>query len=216
MSWSPYGSGIDPLAVRVLAISAGSVYAGTEAHSILSRQLAGPQPTAVVSRKVHGAAGAFDINLPITGTAGVECRRGGASGDHQIVYTFPNTVTLSGATVTPAAGMFGSLNGGPNLSPDGRTVTLSLTNVSDAQTVTLTLTGVTDGSGTNDVTIQASFLTGDTNGDRVVNAGDALQTRNRAGGATDAANFRSDANTDGAVNSGDTLLVRARSGDFLP
>ena len=29
----------------------------------------------VVSRKTHGAAGNFDINLPLTGTPGVECRR---------------------------------------------------------------------------------------------------------------------------------------------
>ena len=34
-------------------------------------------PSSVVSRKVHGMAGTFDINLPLTGTAGVECRSGG-------------------------------------------------------------------------------------------------------------------------------------------
>ena len=56
-------------------------------------------------------------------------------------------------------------------------------------------------------------LVGDTNGDRFVNAGDALQTRNRSGQATDATNFRSDVNTDGFVNSGDTLIVRANSGE---
>ena len=61
-----------------------------------------------------------------------------------------------------------------------------------------------------------SLLVGDTNGDRVVNSGDVLQTRRLAGGATNATNFRSDVNADGAVNTGDTLLVRARSGDFLP
>ena len=30
----------------------------------------GPQPTGVVSRKTHGTAGTFDINLPLTGNAG--------------------------------------------------------------------------------------------------------------------------------------------------
>ncbi len=59
-------------------------------------------------------------------------------------------------------------------------------------------------------------LVGDTNGDRSVNAGDALQTRNRSGQTTDATNFRSDVNTDGFVNSGDTTVVRARSGSSLP
>ena len=63
---------------------------------------------------------------------------------------------------------------------------------------------------------QLGVLVGDTNGDGFVNAGDALQTRNRSGQATDATNFRSDVNADGFVNSGDTTAVRARSGTFLP
>ena len=40
--------------------------------------------------------------------------------------------------------------------------------------------------------------------------GDALQTRNRSGQATDETNFRSDVNADGFVNSGDTTVVRGR------
>jgi hypothetical protein len=59
-------------------------------------------------------------------------------------------------------------------------------------------------------------LVGDTNADRVVNSGDALQTRNRSGGAASSTNFRSDVNADGAVNSGDTSIIRTHSGDFLP
>ena len=59
-------------------------------------------------------------------------------------------------------------------------------------------------------------LVGDTNWDGFVNAGDATQTRNRAGQTTDATNFRSDVNADGIVNSGDTTIVRSRSGTALP
>ena len=57
---------------------------------------------------------------------------------------------------------------------------------------------------------------GDTNADRFVNSGDALQTRNRSGQVTDATNFRSDVNTDGVVNSGDSFIVRSKSGTFVP
>ena len=64
--------------------------------------------------------------------------------------------------------------------------------------------------------IDASFLIGDTNGDRMVNRGDALQTRNRSGQATDATNFRSDVNTDGTINSGDSSIVKSRAGTSLP
>ena len=51
---------------------------------------------------------------------GVECRSGGASRDYQVVFSFPNAVTLSGATVTPQAGMSGSMFGAPVISPDGQ------------------------------------------------------------------------------------------------
>jgi len=175
-----------------------------------------PQPTSIVSRKAHGTAGTFDINLPLTGTAGIECRSGGASGNHQVVFSFPNAVTLSGATVTPQPGMSGTMAGGPSISPDGLTVTLNLTNVSNAQTIAITLSGVSNGTSTNDVIVPMSLLAGDSNADRTVNSGDVLQTRNRSGGGTDSGNFRSDINTDGAVNSGDTFIIRGHSGDSLP
>jgi hypothetical protein len=64
--------------------------------------------------------------------------------------------------------------------------------------------------------VPIGVLLSDTNGDGFVHAGDAQQTRNRSGQATDATNFRSDVNTDGFVNSGDTTAVRTRSGTFLP
>jgi hypothetical protein len=106
--------------------------------------------------------------------------------------------------------------GGPAISPDGRTVTLNLTNVSNAQTLAVTFSGVSNGTSTGDVTVPMSLLIGDSNADRVVNSGDALQTRNRSGGVANSPNFRSDVNVDGAVNTGDALLVRTHSGDFLP
>ena len=97
-------------------------------------------------------------------------------------------------------------------------MTVNLTGVGNAQTITLNLSNVTDefSQVLADTAVNVSFLLGDTNGDRVVNAGDALQTRNRAGQATDSTNFRSDVNLDGFVNSGDTVIVRARSGDAVP
>lgn len=79
--------------------------------------------------------------------------------------------------------------------------------------MTVTLSGVNNAG---DVNAPMSVLLGDSNGDGLVNAGDALQTRNRSGQATDTTNFRSDVNADGFVNSGDTLVVRANSGSGLP
>src|SRR5207302_9056378 len=46
----------------------------------------------VASRKTHGAAGNFDIPLPINGPAGIECRSGGGSNSYTLVYTFDRPV----------------------------------------------------------------------------------------------------------------------------
>ncbi|MDQ6766079.1 MAG: dockerin type I domain-containing protein, partial [Verrucomicrobiota bacterium] len=101
---------------------------------------------------------------------------------------------------------------------DAHQYIVNLTGVVDAQTITLSLSNVTDSAGNNSPTVALSMgvLLGDTTGDRFVNGGDSLQTRNRAGQAVDATNFRSDVNVDGFVNSGDSFIVRARSGSFLP
>src|SRR5204863_6201655 len=124
-------------------------------------------------------------------TSGVECRAGGANGDHTIIVTFSNPVETGNASVTGGAG---SVVGAPAIS--GNTMTINLTGVADVQTTTVTLTGVSDQFGQTlaDTPLSVGFLVGDTNGDRFVNAGDSLQTRNRSGQVTDATNFRSDVN----------------------
>ena len=54
------------------------------------------------SRKIHGSAGTFDIDLPLAGEPGVESRNTG--GDHTLVFTFNNTVVSGSATVTSGIG----------------------------------------------------------------------------------------------------------------
>ena len=97
-------------------------------------------------------------------------------------------------------------------------MTVNLTGVTDQQTLGVKLSGVTDvfSQVLADTTLNAGFLVGDTNGNGMVNAGDALQTRNSSGQVTDSTNFRSDVNLDGSVNAGDTSAVRSRSGNFIP
>ena len=60
------------------------------------------QLLSVVSRKTHGSAGNFEINLPLTGEPGVECRNGG--GDYTIVVTFNNSMMSGTASVTSGIG----------------------------------------------------------------------------------------------------------------
>jgi hypothetical protein len=176
-----------------------------------------PLVQSAVSRKTHGKAGSWDVNLPLSGTPGIECRSGGANGDYTIVLTFFANVSVNAspqAAVTSGIGTIGSggvSNGAVTIA--GNMVTIPLTNVANAQTINVTLNNV---NGSTNLTIPMGLLIGDVNGDGFVNSGDAQQTRNRSGQPMDATNFRSDVNIDGVINSGDTLIVRSRSGTFIP
>jgi hypothetical protein len=161
------------------------------------------------SRKAHNAAGNLDIFLPLTGTPGIECRRGSGNDDHQIIVQFPNNVTFTSASVTTGSGSVSSATA------TGAEITVNLTGITNAQTITVTLFGINDGINIGDLPISIGMLVGDTNGDGKVNSGDAIQTRSRSGQQAGAANFRSDVNFDGTINGGDAIQVRARSGTSL-
>ena len=60
------------------------------------------QLTSAVSRKTHGTAGTFDVNLPLAGEPGLECRN--SAGKHKFVFSFNNTVVSGDATVTLGTG----------------------------------------------------------------------------------------------------------------
>ena len=87
----------------------------------------------IVSRKVHGAAGAFDINLPLKGNPGVECRSGGATGDYQLVFSFANPITsVDDASVTSGTGNVASRM----IDTDTHNYIVNLTEVINAQSST--------------------------------------------------------------------------------
>src|SRR5437667_7734483 len=73
------------------------VWGGWDGHNYLNtggRYCAQPPllPQSAFSRKTHGAAGTFDIPLPLTGNVGVECRSGGATNDYQMIIHFMTLV----------------------------------------------------------------------------------------------------------------------------
>lgn len=167
-------------------------------------------PTQVVSRKIHGAAGPFDIDLPLTGFAGIDCRSGGASGGYQIVFTFPTPVTFSGAALTGTGSVSATSGNGTAI------VTVDLTGVTNAQRLTLRLLGVNNGTATNDVSAPMGVLLGDTNWNGVVNASDVSQVKAQIGLPVTSSNFRTDVNANGSINATDTALVKQNSGTSLP
>ncbi len=171
-----------------------------------------PVPTSVVSRKLHAGV-PFDINMPLVGNSGVECRRGTGAGlnNHQLRVTFASPPTVGGVAVGSADGLATATH-----SISGNVVTVNLAAVADAQVLSVALINVHSGGNVGTVNIPVGILAGDTNGDRVVNAGDSTQTKSRAGQPTAATNFRSDVNEDGIINSGDSLLVKSHAGNSIP
>src|SRR2546423_10948183 len=81
----------------------GHTSGGWDFHQISGpRPIQGPTLISAVSRKVHGTAGTFDLNLPLSGTRGVECRSGGANGDHSAGFIFSDNIPhVGGATAAP-------------------------------------------------------------------------------------------------------------------
>ena len=169
-----------------------------------------PEPANVVSRKTHGPAGVFDVNLPLVGEPGIECRTGGPSGDHQIVATFAVPVTINSASVSSGTGSVSSAT------VSGNQVFVNLTGVTNAQTISVTLFGVNDGSNTGNVSVPMSVLLGDTNASKSVNSSDVSQTKGQSGTVASAANFREDVTVNGLVNSSDVSIVKSKSGTGIP
>ena len=181
-----------------------------------------PTVTSAVSRRMHGSAGTFDIDLPLTGTPGIECRTGGATNDYTMVVTFSGNVNVTGmpqAEVIAGTGCVGSggvCNGGMVV-VSGAVVTIPLTNVADDQTINVRLNGVNNAlkSPATDFTFAMNILIGDTNGNGAVNATDVSQTKSRSGQSVDAGDFRSDVNANGTINAGDIAIVKSNVGTGL-
>ena len=167
--------------------------------------------TKVVSRKVHGTAGTFDIELAQNGPSADECRSGGANGNYQLIVTFVNPISaVAGGTVTSGTGMVDSV------SASGSNITINLSGVTTAQRLVVTLTGVNDGTTVGTVSITMPVLVGDTNSNGATNAADIAQTKSQSGQPVTAANFREDVSADGNLNASDIALVKSKSGTALP
>ena len=163
-----------------------------------------------VSRKTHGSAGAFDINV-LSGE--VECRTGGPSGNDTIVVTFDNPIVSGNAAVT--AGI-GSVIGTPTVS--GNTMTVNLTEVANAQNLTVTLNNVTDSFShvLSDTPVSMTTLVGDTTGNKLVTSSDVSQTKLQSGQAVTTSNFREDINASGTINGTDVSIAKSNVGSGAP
>ena len=175
-------------------------------------------PITAVSRLTHGTAGTFDINLPLIGTRGVECRNFLTGSSYNVVFTFANPLTSvasvsATSTGGPPPGAVGNID-----NTDAHRYIVNLPAVPNAQYTTITLNTVQDSDANSRATVQTTMgvLFGDVNQDTFVLSGDYTAVRQRSGSSVDATNFKYDVNADGFILSGDYTSVRGQSGMHLP
>ena len=177
-------------------------------------KVVGPIPgvNSIVSRKTHGSAGTFDLDLALAGPRGVEGRNDG-SNNHQIVLRFGGPVSFNNALAQPGAGGTGSVAGTTII---GNDVIVDLTNVSDGQTLNLTLVNATFNGATGDLTVPIGFLHGDVNGNGFVTSTDIGIAKSRSGQTVNGGTFGADVTVNGTINSSDIGLIKTKSGNVLP
>jgi len=166
-------------------------------------------PLSAVSRKTHAGAGTFDINLPLSGTPGIECRMGqGANGkDHQVVVTFPGAgpVTFTSPPTVTGNGSVSTYLASANQ------VFVNLTNVADSQIITINLP-VNDGTNSGIVAVPMGVLLGDVSSNGVVTNTDVGQVKAQVDPTkfVTQSNFRADVSVNGFVTNTDVGTTKAK------
>ena len=158
------------------------------------------------SRLTHGAAGTFDIPMPLTGNSGVEDR---SASTYNAVFTFDGTVTSGQVTVLSGTATVGTI------SFSGNTMTAQLTGVTSAEVVTLRVQNI-NGDGQLHGDVPFGFLTADVNANRIVDRPDQQQLQADRGQPITAANFRDDINLSGIIDRPDLQSVQTNRGHSIP
>lgn len=175
----------------------------------------------VVSEKIHRPSEPEDIEMPLVGKRGVECRGNGSTNDYTIIFKFANPLTSVGnATVSahdPANGT-GSVSSKMIDPNDPKNYIVNLTGVSTGQYITITLTNVLDSTGNtaNVVSPQIGILVGDVDASGRVDGNDVSGVQSHTRQATDSSNFRWDVSPTGRIDGNDVSTTQAQTRTGLP
>jgi len=170
-----------------------------------------PVFASAVSRKVHGAAGTFDLTLSLLDIHAptTEPRRGPAQ---TVVLTFDKPITGATASITEGTATAAT----PTFS--GNNVIVGLTGVADQQYVTISLTAVasSDGGSGGSGSVRVGFLMGDVNQNRTVTLTDLGLVNAQLAQSVTAANFLKDVNASGTLTLADKGITNANLTKALP
>ena len=171
----------------------------------------------VVSRMQHGSITVpFEVNLPFTGTRGVECRSSASlgAGHYQMVFQFDGALTsVGGVSVSTGAGSVSSCQ----IRLNNHEYIVNLTGVSDQQYIAVTLTNVAGApNGGTVVGPQMGVLVGDVNASGRVDAADVSSVRQQTLATITTSNFRDDLNASGRIDASDVSVARQDTLHSLP
>ncbi|HEX4668130.1 MAG TPA: sialidase family protein [Chthoniobacterales bacterium] len=158
------------------------------------------------SRLTHGTAGTFDVNMPLTGVSGVECR---SATTYNAVFTFDAPVTSGEVTVVGGTATVGAVTF------SGNSMTAQLTGVTTAEIVTLHTQNI-NGDGQSHGDVPFGFLTGDADASRVVDKPDRTLVQGQLNQPVTGANFREDLNADGRIKNPDVTVIKNNRGHSIP
>jgi hypothetical protein len=177
---------------------------------VCNSSLPAPVLVSAVSRKIHGAAGTFDLPLSLVPTTPTVEPRVGPT--HTIVMTFDKPVVAATAQVTEGNATTGAATF------SGNTVTAPLAFVANQQYATLSLTGVTAAGGGNagSASVRIGFLVGDTSQNRVVSVADAAAINVHLSQPVTVGNFLLDLNANGALTIADKAIANVNLTKALP
>ena len=170
--------------------------------------ISGGEPNLISAASVltHGTAGSFAVNMPLTGTSGVEDR---IATTYNAAFTFDAPVTSGQVTVLSGTATVGAITF------SGNTMTAQLTGVTAAEVVTLHTQNINgDGQAHGDVPF--GFLVGDADANRVVAKSDQTLVKGQRNQPVTSANFREDINADGKIKKPDVTLLRRNKGHTIP
>jgi hypothetical protein len=172
--------------------------------------IAGPTLTQAASRRTHGGAGPFNIDLPLSGTAAIEPRRNGSA--PQLVLTFDGAIEAVDGSADCGQEVVITNGACQNVVISGATLTVNMTYTKN-QCTTATLTGLRGAGGggamTGDNNVSVRMHEGNVNGDTAVNLSDLQSIKGQLLTPVNAGSFRSDVTCDGSINLSDLQAVKA-------
>ncbi len=189
---------------------AGNLASGSTTLAQAINTTPAPALTGAVSRKVHGAAGTFD--LPLSLASGNPTTEPRISPTVTVVVTFDQPVASAAVALTEGSATLGGVVAA------GNTATVTLSNVANAQYLTIGLINVTGTSGNSGGTgsVRIGFLGGDINGNRSVTLSDLMAVNGMLSQDVAASNYRMDVNASGTISLADKLGVATNLTLTLP